>query len=39
MDQASIAAVIFGGAALAFAYRSIRYAVRGDRPAFGWWRW
>lgn len=39
MDQATIAGIIFGGAAVALSYRSIRYAVRGDRPAFGWWRW
>lgn len=28
--------------ALAFAVLAVRlalYAVRGDRPAFGWWKW
>lgn len=39
MDQATIASVIFAGAAIALAYRVIRFSLRGDRPAFGWWRW
>lgn len=39
MDQNTIAAAVFAFAGAALAYRTIRHAVRGDQPAFGWWRW
>jgi len=39
MDQNTFAGLIFAFAGAALAYRLIRYSLRGDQPAFGWWRW
>jgi hypothetical protein len=39
MSQDTIAFGIFAAAGVVLAYRLVRYSLRGDQPAFGWWRW